>query len=516
MNLITIENGYYRYKTPVALEPGEYIVAPKPTAEMKRYYPFIATSGPRGFQWLLPAEDWVLERLYGLKSQYEVEPIDTTEAFKTLEDFKEILRPWQSEVVQDVFTSVSAGKPFRKGLIVGLGGGKTLVALILGLLGESVYIAPRHLHGTVKDEAKKWGLPCPKITTPESARKITTPPTVAIIDECLSIKNPKAARSKAVTKLVQESSVCVAMTGTPMSAEHDKDLRWLRVCGSVLPAEEKYMKWAWGINPHHVDLAERGVKMPTNERGEALQPLEVDGWKHDELAEFLAPHLKIVDIQDIMAEIPEATSQIIEIPAPGCFRAILRGLLTQKSASKRLTQARACSSGFVYSDDDQVIWVESKPPKIEWVKKFIENNPGEPIVLFSGWRAEVSRLAAELAEYKPAVIQDGQSSQEVERFTNKQTNVMVCSAALTEGMNLQRARIAIFCSNSTSPVKREQAEGRVYRQGQTRGVVFYDLVCKGTLDSKALQLLQKHKNESSEYIKAQLAEELKLLLGGKS
>lgn len=452
--------------------------------------------------------------MLGHKTALEIEEKFLLETVRTAAA-RAPLRTWQREIVADALSSLARGEAYRKGLIVGLGGGKTLVALLLGLLApeSTLYIAPRHLHGTVRAEAEKWSLPCPRITTPESARK-QSPPQVAIIDECLSVKNPQAARTKAVRELLADSPVVVAMTGTPMSAEHALDLRWLRVCDSVLPEKYTNLMWHWGVNPRPMKASKLGGNVKKNDRGEPLLPLEVDGWDMEKLSAFLAEDLRVVDISDIMAELPGVTYERISVPAPRCFRAVLRGLLTEKSTSKRLTQARASSSGFVYADTGEVLWVEKKPPKIEWVKKFLEDNPSEPVVLFSGWRAEIEKLCEILTEHQPAVVHDGDSSTEVERFTTGATNLLICSAALTEGMNLQRSRIGIFLSNSTSPVKRQQAEGRLFRQGQTRAVFFYDLVCSGTLDQRALELLKDHKQASESYIKQALEEELRRISRG--
>jgi len=53
-------------------------------------------------------------------------------------------------------------------------------------------------------------------------------------------------------------------------------------------------------------------------------------------------------------------------------------------------------------------------------------------------------------------------------------------------LNLQRASYTFFYESPVSVIDREQAEKRVYRQGQTKPVVQIDLVCKGTVDQRIL------------------------------
>lgn len=515
---ISPEDGVCKYKSKSAITGEYWVYGGKPTPEFKQQCPVIAGNWPGGgFRWLIPVEDWISRKFFGEEVEYQLEePLNTGCAWGILEMFSEILRDWQKRIIIEALETLDSGFVYRKGLIAGLGGGKTLVALILGQMHpkEFLYIAPRHLWSTIREEATKWDIDAPALVTPESAKKIQKSPTIAIVDECLSLKNPDAQRSQGVTKILSETPVVISMTGTPMAAERCKDLRWLRVLGSVVPQEIKQWYYNWGINPHPMDARKLGSRIKLTEKGEPLLPIEVDGWKKEEISEFLAPHLSIVDISDILAEIPEATYQKNFIPAPHPYRAILRGLLTIKSSSKRLTQARTASSGFVYSDTGVVIWLEKEPGKVKWVKKFLEDNPEEPVVIFSHWRAEIEKLIEVLQDYNPAVVHDVKSSEEITRFTSGGTNLMICSASITEGMNLQRSRIGIFCSNSTSPYKRVQAEGRLYRQGQTRGVVFYDLVCSGTLDERALVLLQEHREESEDYVETQLAEELRKIMRG--
>jgi len=506
------ENEYKKYKQLVYIEAGSYFKI-NPTEQFKKILPLIPATSPQGqFCWLLKEENWIYKLFdYGIVYRLEDEEVENLD----LENFEFLrtnyhLHPWQNRFLHELSMSLKEKKPFRRGLVVGLGGGKTLAVLLASTLGKTIYIAPRHLHSTIKEECKKWYFPTPTITTPESAKKYLDQEfQVAILDECLSCKNPEAIRSKKVTEILLKIPVVIAMTGTPISAKRALDLRWMRVLGSIVPKLAKNWINLWGINPRYdTELASK-ISLPVDERGKQNAPLICDGFKTEEITDFLKDDLITVDISDIMAEIPDKTYEKIYLPRPQFFHEILSGLVTEKGKMKRLTQARTCTSGFVYGDDDQIISIAKNPVKIAWCKKFIEDNPDEPIIIFSAWRAELEMLVKELAEFNPAVVFSGQvDEQEVQKFTNGKTNLLLASAYLAEGMNLQRSRIEIFCSNSSSPKDRVQAEGRIYRYGQKRGSIFYDLVCKNTLDEKALELLQKHLEASEEFINSSLSREL--------
>lgn len=504
---ITIDtnSNYNRYKSIDKIEPGQYLqleyVKKEQAEEFKKYLPLqYATTPTHPFLYLTPDEPWI--RRY-LQQPLKATPMSqTTLQCNVNKDILGKLRGWQKKILFDFFTTAAAKKPWKRGLIAGLGGGKTLIALLLcSLTNDSLYIAPTHLHTTIKDEAIKWGLKIPtKIITPESVKKVLHQEwDIVILDECLSCKNPAAARSRNVTQLIKTTDYALAMTGTPLSAKNALDVRWLRAVEPIVSGEEKNLKWLYGVNPHYTDIP--GVDLGVNSKGEKIRVLAVDSYDVDKLTNDVHNILYTVDISDIMAEIPPMTKQRIYLPKPEFFTSIKKGLLTNKTTSKSLTQARTCTSGFVYADNNQPVWLP-KQPKIAWLEKFIEDNPGEPIVVMSYWTAERNKLVEVLQKYSPAT-EDSPG-----RFTSGETNLLILSADAAEGLNLQRSRIQIFLSNSTKPVKRTQALGRLYRQGQKRGVICYDLVCKDTLDEIQIDLLEKHSEASEAFINSLLEREL--------
>lgn len=501
---------YYKKEKPIP--PGEYMVVGNPSKEEKQQFPIYPAQGLNGFRWILKMEDWVYQEKFGLSTQVELSDDEYNSLDLNAADdaaYRFNLRKWQERLFNEVLDTLENSLAFRKGLIAPVGAGKTLFFLLLAQLGPTLYIAPRHLHGTITDEAIKWDLELPVITTPESCHKKEGNFLIGIIDECLSVKNPGAIRSKRVQEVCKNALVVVAGTGTPMSAETGLDLRWLRVLGSCVPEEEKHWKWKFGINPHYEDLQERGVEVKPTEGGFIPKPLEVDGWELKKITDFTSDFVTTVDISEIMQEVPGMEEKNVYFTCPRLYKATLKGLFTDKGTKKRLIQARTLTAGFFYADDGTPKWVNKILPKVEYIRGFLDSNPSEPVVVFAYWRAEILKVCEILTKYNPAKVLSGEdNSEEIRKFTTGQTNLIIISASMTEGMNLQRARFGFFLSNSFSPVKRVQAVGRLYRQGQKRGVIIYNLLCKGTLDEKHLEALKEYENESAEFIRQQLEKEL--------
>ena len=506
------EDEYIEYRTGKPVTTGEYLVLLSCNVEMKQVFAPIAVKSKinNKFYWLVPFEDWTARELLDRRCYYKID--DENKYKQKLENlirrFYKRLHDWQRNFLFDVYYHFDKGLAFRKGLIVALGGGKTLVSLILCNLdiNNSVYITPKHLKSSVIDEAKKWELEIPQLINPESVKKISEIKKIVILDESLSCKNPSSQRSKNVRKIFDEAEVGLAMTGTPLSI-CPTDIRWLRVFNEgFVPEQESVWKWRFGDNPgFRCPDGCPESKLPVRDNGEKIYPLIVDSWNVEEASKYCSSFLTTIKIDEIMKNVPPLSFSRVYLSKPRFYSRIFKGLLTFKNTSKRITQARTTTAGFVYNDAGEPIILQEEPIKIKWIKSFLEDNPGEPVVIFSNWRQEQLMLYKNLQKYNPALV--NQEKKEVDKFTKGETDVLICSSGISEGMNLQRSRFIVFFSNSMMPVKRQQAIGRCYRQGQTRPVIVFDLICKDTLDEAALDLLEEHLSTSDKFIETQLIEQ---------
>lgn len=539
MHTINVKaNEWHRYKNPEAiLTPGTYIVPQGQfdKDEMKKLYTMIAATNveTNRFNWLIQikkegstTEQWITRELLGTLNLLKLDaPIDTSRVEKKLKILKPSMYPWQIAKMEEILKTIKAGYAYRKGLIAGLGAGKTLVFLLSSFFGPTLYIAPKHLHSTIKDECDKWEFPIPHITTAASAlknklklEKLGEKIAVGIIDESLVVKNPKAQRTVGVMKALEDAIIILPGTATPLSGKRVLDASWIRVAVKGMPAEPKHWMHRWGINPHLQDLRDLGVTSPPtyeDHEGNVREktPLVVDGWGIPALTEYIKPFIDIVDTKDLLASLPEKTLEKVFFPRPPHFMAIKRGLATKKSVHKIISQLRTCTSGFVYGDAKEV-HVQKYQHKINWLKNFIEDNPDENLFIISNWQAEQEMLKEALKEYNPAMNTSTESN--IEEFTSGKTQYLISSASLSEGMNLQdRCRIGIVFSYPSSPDKWAQMQGRLYRPGQKHAVVFYLLIAKDTLDETAIDALENYAEENEEFIESLLKQKTMVLLGMK-
>ena len=71
------------------------------------------------------------------------------------------------------------------------------------------------------------------------------------------------------------------------------------------------------------------------------------------------------------------------------------------------------------------------------------------------------------------------------------------------GLNMTRAELVVYYSNSFSFTDREQSEDRAHRIGQTRSVTYIDIIAESTVDAAVTQALRE-KKDVSEFVRTSI------------
>jgi len=150
---------------------------------------------------------------------------------------------------------------------------------------------------------------------------------------------------------------------------------------------------------------------------------------------------------------------------------------------------------------------KSSSPKTESLKERIEEiiasgekeniGNGNKVIIFSQYVNEgVSKLEKLLEPYGVAKIVGGQTDavrrNEIEKF-KKRKDVPVLIASVRsggEGLNLTEASYVVHFDHWWNPAVMWQAEDRVHRRGQTKGVNIYSYWMKDTIDDRIRQKLR--------------------------
>lgn len=414
----------------------------------------------------------------------------------SVRDLMPRLHPWQREALLDGDACLSGWRVYRRGIIAGLGGGKTLFGLLCAARypEESAVLAPRYLHSEWVEESKAWGLPLPLLSTFESAHKL--PPVKCLIcDEAGRVANPETARTEKTAALANGAEIAIAMTGRPMSAA-PKQIRWLNVaCPGFLPPSDHAFDHAYGLDTKLESVAGREVYVTSR-------------WNLTKLAADCAPLLYTVDTSYLTAHLPPVQSRVRLTPKPKFYEQIKAGAASTSGKAKVVSQCCQASDGSVLDDAGNPMDFDDSKLRIV-LDDIIQ--AGEPVFVVAHWRRTIERFTAMLrgAEVPTAVIGEGDDADAMTRFKTGNARVLLAPYEKTEGLNLQKVcRLTFVISNGTRPEMRKQLVGRTFRHGQTRGCVVIDYCAEGTLDQRRLALLQEHEDRTEAFILAALEAEI--------
>lgn len=136
---------------------------------------------------------------------------------------------------------------------------------------------------------------------------------------------------------------------------------------------------------------------------------------------------------------------------------------------------------------------------IEHIKSVLESQPASEraLVVWCHHNEVAQSLAAGISAagyrcaYSNGTVDAETRARGVADFQAGALDVLVCTIrAMGTGHTLVRANHAVFVELDWTPAKIAQAEDRIYRIGQKRGVLIEYLIAEGTMDARMLELLQ--------------------------
>jgi len=304
-------------------------------------------------------------------------------------------------------------------------------------------------------------------------------------DECLALANPWSLQSRIFYELSSRARHVAIMTGTPLSTGEDDLWGQYRALdgGRTLGKSQKAFREAhfkqdffggWGIRPGQRDEILRRVA-PVTLR-----------YSREECVD-LPPRAYEVRHADMSAEQRRLYDEIA-----GGHGFHLDGVaypaVEPGQAANKLSQV---AGGFVLVGDRAVRLAEN--PKLDLLEELAREAGDEKMIVFHSYieegRQVEERLTAMGVGYAALRGEVKDKAGEVRRFReDPDCRVLVAhprSGGI--GLNLQVATVAAFFSNGLyGAAVRDQAEGRIYRAGQDRPVLFVDLELKGSLDERHL------------------------------
>lgn len=499
-----------------------------------RYDPSLVSRirGLNGRQWVSKEKKWVAPvteenisllkkwgfEMFGLKKKKSV-PLPFTE----VPGLKKELYPFQKQGV--AFLNKTRGRT-----LIGdeMGLGKTVQALAwLQLhpeLRPAVIVVPASVKYNWEKEAREWidvsgGVEVLSGTKPGFAELssdiiiinydiiahwehllFNCKPQVLILDECHSIKNGKAKRTKSTLRLGRKIPHVVAISGTPIvnkPAEFYNILSLLapktypnayqfkaRYCG-----QKKKVFKKWVVNS---EGKKELITMRVNDFSGASHVEEL----HDLTSSIMIRRLK----KEVIPELPDKIRAVVPLEidnrkeydrASSDFAEWM-----EENHPERVVEKAVPAGALAQVEILKQLSVEGKlKQSVSWIEDYLEESGGK-LVVFATHKSTITSLMETLKKYKPVKIDGSVPLTErpgiVEKFqSDKRCRVFVGNIkAAGTGITLTASSATCFVEMGWSPGEHDQAEDRVHRIGQESDkVISYYLIGRSTIEEKIASLI---------------------------
>ena len=310
-----------------------------------------------------------------------------------------------------------------------------------------------------------------------------------VVDELSSFKNSRAKRFLALKKVLPQFSRVVGLTGTP--APNGLEDLWPQVF-----------------------LLDRGVRLGRTMKSYLDMFFDTpNSWlpyKHE-----LKPgaeeeiYRRLGDICVSMRaadhiQMPERVDNIVEVTLSAreekLYRQMERDMLLPYADGDVLALNAASlagkllqlANGAVYDEFHNVRVLHER--KLDALEDLMEAANGKPLLVMYAFQHDLTRIQERFGKYTtetPEGVRELKTSADMEDWNEGRIRVAVTQPASTgHGLNLQHGGCTIvWFGLNWSLELYEQANARLWRQGQKQTVVIHHLVTKGTMDEQVMKAL---------------------------
>lgn len=309
---------------------------------------------------------------------------------------------------------------------------------------------------------------------------------MVVIDELSSFKSSKAQRFKSLKKVRPFIKRLVGLTGTP--APNGLIDLWPQIY--LLDGGERLGKTVTGYREKYF--------LP-DKRNQMI----VYTWKLKNGAE-IAIYEKLSDICVSMKakdylELPERMDNVITVELPKKtkeqYEVLEKELILTLEGTDVLAGSAAVlankllqvANGAVYDEDGEVKPIHNE--KLKALDELIESAGGKPVLVFYGYQHDKDRLLLHLKKLKPRLLQ---TDKDIKDWNQGKVQVLLAHpASAGHGLNLQTGgNIIIWFGLTWSLELYQQANARLWRQGQKQSVVIHHIIAKDTIDERVMKALE--------------------------
>ncbi|WP_039652105.1 DEAD/DEAH box helicase [Clostridium tyrobutyricum] len=307
---------------------------------------------------------------------------------------------------------------------------------------------------------------------------------MVVIDELSSFKSPSAKRFRALKKVRHKIKRIIGLTGTPAPN------------GLLDIWSQMYL----------LDGGERLGRTFTGYRGRYFHPQKyINGGIPADYAVNENGEEKIYEkISDICIsmkaldylKMPECILNKVEVELSEkemqLYRKLERDLLIPfedsdadaANAAVLANKLLQMADGAVYDEFNDVKYIHDR--KLDALEDLIESANGKPVLVYYAFKHDRDRIKA---RFDAGEIN---TSEDIAKWNEGKTRTALCHPASTgHGLNLQYGGCTIIWFGLTWSLELyQQANARLWRQGQNHTVVIHHILTKDTIDQRVMRALQ--------------------------
>lgn len=317
---------------------------------------------------------------------------------------------------------------------------------------------------------------------------------MVVIDELSSFKSAKAQRFRALKKCITRSNRVVGLTGTP--APNGLADLWSQIY--LLDNGERLGRTVTGYRERYFSPNQRnqttifnyklkdGAESAINEKiSDICISMKAEDW--------LDMPDRIDNVQNVVLSPKE--KQAYEQFEKESYIQFLEGEVTAATAATLTNKLLQYSNGAMYLFDGNYVKTSNK--KLDALEDIIDTSPGKPILCFYSYKHDLERIKEKFPFAKKL-----ENSADIEKWNNGEIPLLLAHpAGAGHGLNLQAGgNIIVWFGLTWSLELYQQANARLYRQGQDNAVIIHHLITDGTADERVLQSLQGKRDVQDELL----------------
>lgn len=307
---------------------------------------------------------------------------------------------------------------------------------------------------------------------------------MVVIDELSSFKSPKAQRFRALKKYITQSDRVVGLTGTP--APNGLIDLWSQIY--LLDGGERLGKTVTGYRERYFSPAQRNQQIVFNYKLRDGSEENIKDRISDICISMKANDwLDMPEILNITQMVKLTTKEIADYKEfeKKSYIEFIEGEVTAASAATLTNKLLQYSNGAMYLEDGNYVHTSDK--KLDALEEIIDVSQGKPILCFYSYKHDLERIKNRFIFARKL-----KTSKDIEDWNNGNIQLLLAHpASAGHGLNLQAGgNIIVWFGLTWSLELYQQANARLYRQGQKETVIIHHLITEDTIDIDVLISLQ--------------------------